>query len=309
MDLIGERQSAASFHHWVARTINNYGEIVERAVHKTSNGEELEPGDILHTRYEVDGRSGADDWPNFQLDGFGTWLWALGEHTRLSADELSEDLLTAARLVADYLSALWRQPCSDCWEEFPDEVHTYTLGAIYAGLKASASLVDPIYDTEKEKVHSFILENCVQNGRFMKYVGWEAVDASLLGLAVPYGVITPENAIMLATVEEIEATLRAGGGVHRYTKDTFYGGGEWVLLTAWLGWYYSKIGDFDKASALMKWVEAQADENGWLPEQIPSSLNDTSFYEPWRRRWGDIATPLLWSHANYLILHNNLLTG
>lgn len=307
MDLVGERQSAARFHRWVARTVNNYAKVVERAVHKTSYGGKLEPGDILHTRYEVDGRYGADEWPNFQLDGFGTWLWALGEHTRLSADVLSDDVLSAARLVADYLSALWRRPCSDCWEEFPDEVHTYTLGAIYAGLKASASLVDPTYDAEKERVRSFIQENCIQNICFMKYVGWEVVDASLLGLAVPYGVVTPDDVIMLATVEKIEATLRMGGGLHRYAEDTFYGGGEWVLLTAWLGWYYTETGDFDKASALMKWVEAQADENGWLPEQIPASLNDATFYKPWRERWGDIATPLLWSHANYLILHNKLL--
>lgn len=307
MDLVGERQSAARFHHWVARTVNSYAETVERAVHKANHGEKLEPGDILHTRYEVDGRYGTDEWPNFQLDGFGTWLWALGEHTRLSVDELSEDVISAAMLIAEYLSALWRRPCSDCWEEFPEEVHTYTLGAIFAGLKASASLVDLRYDDEKERVRSFILENCIQNGRFTKYVGWEVVDASLLGLAVPYGVVTPDNPIMLATVEEIEATLRRGGGVHRYAEDTFYGGGEWVLLTAWLGWYYSKTGDFDKANALMKWVGAQADEYGWLPEQIPSSLNDATFYKPWRKRWGDIATPLLWSHAKYLILHNNLL--
>jgi len=307
MDLVGEHESAASFHHWVARTVNTNAEVVERAMYKASRGEELEPSDILHTRYEVDGSYGTDEWPNFQLDGFGTWLWALGEHTRLSPDILSDDVLTAVRLVADYLSALWRRPCSDCWEEFPDEVHTYTLGAIYAGLRASASLVDQSYDAEKEKVRSFINENCVQDGRFVKYVGRADVDASLLGLAVPYGVVTPNDAIMLATVEKIEASLRMGGGVHRYAADTFYGGGEWVLLTAWLGWYYTRAGEVEKARELMKWVEAQADGNEWLPEQVPESLNDVTYYEPWRERWGDIATPLLWSHANYLILYNNLL--
>ena len=231
----------------------------------------------------------------------------MGEHTQLSDDDLSEDVLSAARLVADYLSALWRRPCFDCWEEFPDEVHTYTLGAIYAGLKASASLLNPRYNAEKDKVRNFIKDNCILNQHFVKYVDWDVVDASLLGLAVPYGVVTPDDAIMMATVEEIETNLRMGGGVHRYAADTFYGGGEWVLLTAWLGWYYAKIGDSEKARALTKWVEAQADENGWLPEQIPSSLNDPTFYEPWREHWGDIASPLLWSHANYLILYNTLL--
>jgi len=26
--------------------------------------------------------------------------------------------------------------------------------------------------------------------------------------------------------------------MHRYADDTYYGGGEWVLLATWLGWYY-----------------------------------------------------------------------
>ena len=33
----------------------------------------------LPTRYTLDGElePEVDDWPNFQLDGYGTWLWAL----------------------------------------------------------------------------------------------------------------------------------------------------------------------------------------------------------------------------------------
>jgi len=256
--------------------------------------------------FRVDGSYGKDEWPNFQLDGFGTWLWALGEHTRMSGEELSDEVLAAAQLVADYLSALWGRPCSDCWEEFPEEIHTYTLGAVYAGLKASAWLVDRCYDAEKEAVRTFILENCVQDGRFIKYMGWNVADASLLGLAVPYGVVAPDDPIMMATVEQIESTLRMGGGLHRYARDTFYGGGEWVLLTAWLSWTYTQVQELDKARALVKWVEAQVDTKGWLPEQIPQSLNDAAYYDPWVKRWGEIASPLLWSHAKYLILHNHL---
>jgi len=61
------------------------------------------------------------------------------------------------------------------------------------------------------------------------------------------------NCLVLATrvrsFAKIEADLRQGGGVHRYATDTYYGGGEWVLLTAWLGWYYTKIGANEKALA------------------------------------------------------------
>jgi len=39
---------------------------------------------------------------------------------------------------------------------------------------------------------------------------------------------------------------------------------------------------------------------------VPHHLNDESFFEPWRKQWGEIAQPLLWSHANYLILYEAL---
>jgi GH15 family glucan-1,4-alpha-glucosidase len=75
-------------------------------------------------------------------------------------------------------------------------------------------------------------------------------------------------------------------------------------LTAWLGWYYAALGDQDKVQSILDWIAAQALENGYLPEQIPSSLNQPGYYDFWRERWGEIATPLLWSHAKYLILSN-----
>ena len=99
----------------------------------------------------------------------------------------------------------------------------------------------------------------------------------------------------------IEADLARGGGLHRYAADTYYGGGEWVLLTAWLGWYYAELGEAAKARAALRWVEAQADSHGQLPEQVPTNLIDLDYLQPWRERWGEIANPLLWSHAQYLI--------
>jgi GH15 family glucan-1,4-alpha-glucosidase len=75
-----------------------------------------------------------------------------------------------------------------------------------------------------------------------------------------------------------------------------------VLLTAWLGWYYVEIGEQARARQLLTWVEAQADEEGNLPEQIPQTLNDPPMLQPWVEKWGPIACPLLWSHAMYLIL-------
>jgi GH15 family glucan-1,4-alpha-glucosidase len=73
-------------------------------------------------------------------------------------------------------------------------------------------------------------------------------------------------------------------------------------LTGWLGWYYAQIGEWSHARSALRWIEAQADEQGFLAEQVPATLVDRTFHKIWRERWGEIANPLLWSHAKYIIL-------
>jgi GH15 family glucan-1,4-alpha-glucosidase len=309
MNLVGEQASATRFHDWAARVINQRSGLIEGAIRKTSRGEPLTGADILHTRYQLDGSDAVEqEWPNFQLDGFGTWLWALGEHIHRNPDQLPEGWRCAADLSAAYLTALWSFPCYDCWEEFPDKVHTHTLAAIYGGLRSHAQITGCDHSTTFLSIRRYILENCVDDGHFIKFPGSTEVDASLLGLSVPYEVVSPQDPLMLRTVLKIEETLQTGGGVHRYPGDTYYGGGEWVLLTAWLGWYYTQLGDpisLVKAHIALEWIQAQAGKGGGpgdLPEQLPVNMNDPSYYQPWVEKWGLIATPLLWSHAKYMIL-------
>jgi len=125
MDLAGQHASAHRFHRWVAGRVNERKALVSIGLAKARAGERLTEAEILHTRYRLDGTDGEPgNWPNFQLDGFGTWLWALNEHHKQNPEmQLSHELLDAAELVADYLSELWSLPNYDCWEEFPDHVH------------------------------------------------------------------------------------------------------------------------------------------------------------------------------------------
>lgn len=303
MNLVNEHSSAACFHDWAAGVVNMRADVVRRAITKTHRGEPLSAADILHTRYSLNRKEVTEEeWPNFQLDGFGTWLWALGEHHRLNDAELPNEWQRAAELIAEYLTALWSLPCYDCWEEFPDRLHTYTLAAIYGGLQAHMLLTGADHQTTLADIARFLREQAVADGHFVKLVGSRDVDANLLGLATPYNVVAAGDPRMRATVDQMEATLHQGGGLHRYAADTYYGGGEWVLLTAWLGWYYVQIGELEKAETAKSWVEAQADARGQLPEQVAVTLNDPAFYPSWLEQWGDIASPLLWSHAKYIIL-------
>jgi GH15 family glucan-1,4-alpha-glucosidase len=305
MDLVGEVESSKRFHDWVADTINLREATVRRAIVKADAGEILGEGDYLHTRYTIKGRNSDEDWPNFQLDGYGTWLWALEEHIRLSQHAISPSQWKAAKLVIEYLSALWKIPCSDCWEEFPNHIHPHTLATIYAGIKTSKTLFGISHESLRNEILQYILKHNLENGYFVKFGGSPEVDASLIGLSVPYNLIPSNDPRMQNTIGRIESTLR-NGGVNRYPTDTYYGGGEWVILAGWLGWYYAIAGERKKAMELMSWMEKQANTEGELPEQVSTNLIDATYFEPWLEKWGTIAQPLLWSHAKYIILCKTL---
>jgi GH15 family glucan-1,4-alpha-glucosidase len=313
MDLAYEPESAHRFHGWVAERVNERKALVLDGLAKRRSGGTLSESEILHTRYHLDGTDGKPgEWPNFQLDGFGTWLWALNEHQKQNPEiALPNDWLDAADLVADYLRELWSLPCYDCWEEFPERVHPHTLAAIYGGLRAHMELTGRDHQSVTDMIRTRLLAEAKPFGHFVKFSMSPAVDASLLGLTVPYAVVEPDNPLMLRTVEVMESTILRDGGLHRYAEDTYFGGGAWILLTAWLGWYYTELAAKrpdpadnlqTKIQTCRRWIEARAGTDLCLPEQVAEHLNAPEYYEVWVERWGKIASPLLWSHANYIIL-------
>lgn len=304
MLLYGESQSAGAFHSWAARTILHFEPAARHAMADFKDAKAPNHHEILRARYTYEGGKGPDEWPEFQLDGLGTWLWALKAYAD-AGNTLTDEMRHAAAFVADYLAVLWPSPCHDLWEEAGDRVHTYTLAAIYGGLQAAADLLRrPDLQTAAEAVRAYVLHKLVTaDGRFMKSVGNPIVDASLLGLATPYRLVAPGDPLMVATVKQIETDIYAAGfGVHRYRGDVYYGGGAWLLLAAWLGWYDSEVGNISRTAQILSDIEHHATVSRDLPEQVvPPMLADASHYDYWVKVRGPIATPLLWSHAMYLI--------
>ena len=90
--------------------------------------------------------------------------------------------------------------------------------------------------------------------------------------------------------------------MRRYLGDTFYGGGEWVLLTAWLGTHMAAVGDLEGARQRLDWVESMFTADGDLPEQVTVHPQAPDMVAPWVMRWGPVARPLLWSHGMHLVL-------
>jgi GH15 family glucan-1,4-alpha-glucosidase len=139
---------------------------------------------------------------------------------------------------------------------------------------------------------------CVGNGLDSDEIRREALakvddrlDASLLFIGTPEIVERVENELVSDEV-----------GVHRNLEDTYYGGGQWLLLTAMLGLAYIDEGRADDARRCLTWIERHAEPDGSLPEQSRDRLLHPESYEPWVERWGEPPSPLLWSHAMYLRL-------
>lgn len=303
MDAAGQRDSAEHFHTWVADVILQRRGRIANILDRLGAGEQPNHIAMLPTRYELDGSDEPHDadWPNFQLDGYGTWLFALHSHFH---DGLPESFAEPARLAAAYLKATWRLPCYDYWEEYGDRRHTSTLAAIAAGLRASARLLDEQDDDAvADSIVAYLHTDCTASEAFVKGPTDDRVDASLISLTTPFGLVRPDDPAMARTIIRIRNELSTvTGGVRRYVGDTYYGGSPWPLLTAWLGWHDRHHGAEDRAQSAAAWVRARADADGDLPEQDIAEPQDPDFVSPWEQRWGPVANPLLWSHAKYILL-------
>ena len=307
MSAAGEIASASAFFDWCARMLTERSDDIKRIVAAAHAGVPVPDSDMLATRFTLDGREGDDEWWDFQLDGYGLWVWALAEHVQ--RHELDPGRwIPAVELTLDYLTSSWQRPCYDWWEEHSEHVHVSTLGCISAGLHAGASLTAE--DSARSRaaaataatIDDFIRSQGVRDGHLVKWIGTDAVDASLGSLMAPLGVVDARGPLGAATIAELDAQLVVDGGMHRFLADTYFGGGQWPLLSCFLGLAWHRAGSTDRALELLRWSAGTVRESGTMPEQVADHLLDASFVDEWIERWGTSADPLLWSAAMYLRL-------
>jgi GH15 family glucan-1,4-alpha-glucosidase len=142
-----------------------------------------------------------------------------------------------------------------------------------------------------------MLDRGVSDGHLAKWLGSSAVDASLAAVTGVMDVVPADSGIGRATIAAIERDLAVDGGVHRYLGDTYFGGGQWPLLSCFLGIAHARAGDLGRARELLDWAAATAGADGAMPEQVESHLLAPSRLDEWVDRWGTSANPLLWTHA------------
>jgi len=308
----GDVESANRFHDWVNTVLAERRLQVDELLDLQRSGVDVPMEQMLPTRFTFTGQNGSDPWWDFQTDGYGTWLWSVVEHAQRHDLDLRR-WLPGIEVATDFVTAFWELPCYDWWEEHREQRHISTLGAIHGGLDrvVAADILDARRSVTAASVARsardlIVSEGMSSDGSLSKWINSDAVDGSLPACIVPFAVVDPTSPVATATLRRVIDELDVDGGVHRFRADVFYGGGQWLLLSAFLGWSLARTGDQAGAWRLLGWIADHATSTGEMPEQVPDHLLHPESREEWLERWGPVATPLLWSHGMYLILADEL---
>lgn len=304
LDLAGEHAASSRYHIWVNCAVTGIAQTIDDVIDAHDRGDALSPLHMPPARFALDGSVVVDDWPNFQIDGYGTWLWSLGQHLDLTGSaDVPDEYLDSVRRVARYLATFCFSPCWDVWEENGDAVHTSTLACVYGGLMTAGRLLrDRSFLESAARVRTRLMDDALRHGYFVKSSLNDDVDASCLWLETPFGVVEPDDPHFATTVALIEERLTLEGGIRRYSSDVYFGSGAWPVLTGSLGWHYANLGDFESAERCRSWISDHIDANGELAEQFGGEDRDLEHYQEWMLRWGPPAMDLMWSHAMYIVL-------
>jgi GH15 family glucan-1,4-alpha-glucosidase len=304
MSASGHWESAAAFHRWSARALEGWRERVDAIQALGSHPEESDL--VLPARLRLDGTEVPDEWANHQVDGIGTWLWALRKHLARTGGRTAP-WRAAVEVAVDYLLSVGTRPCYDWWEERPVGVHPSTLACVGAGLRSASEMgvLDVArFDAARgayEEIVERLVTGATPTGYLPKTEGSQTIDAAAIAAVGPLRVVRGE--LGQATLRAVEAQLVDGAKVYRFTADRYYGGGPWPLLSAMLGLAWLEYGREDRARELLEWAASTEDVRGWIPEQGRGHLLHPDGLAEWEHRWGKSATPLLWSSAMVLRLH------
>jgi GH15 family glucan-1,4-alpha-glucosidase len=297
LDTVGDHKTARNFFSWALS---------------------VQPEDgIWKQRYYADGTE-APCWATHQLDETGTLLWALDQHLQAAFDEeLMERGLKAAVRAYRAIARLakesgWPPKTQNLWED-QEGTHLYTLAALLAGARAWNTRIRA---SKEEGADVFAraeshLEEALASWPVQEKTGVMAraivatprglkpdftMDASLLGLSVPFGILDRTDARLTSTIEALERDLvNSSGRVLRYAGDTYRGGNAWPLLGLWLAWHKLRAGDKQAAVRLYRRVLDDQTPSGLIAEQVDARTGAAVW-----------VVPLPWAHAWFLVLSHEL---
>jgi GH15 family glucan-1,4-alpha-glucosidase len=295
-------------------------------------------GYFLH-KYNPDGSLGSSwhPWVNngerllpIQEDGTGLLLWALWFHfdkfrdIEFAVRQYESLVIRCGDFLASYRDNKTGLPLPsyDLWEE-KWGIHTFTVSAVYGGIRAAEKFVNFFGDTRRSRIYQRAADEVKsamekylyskEHQRFLKTISptkdgsFEAdltVDASIYA-PFYFGAFSPEDEKVVNTMNAIKERLWVRtdvGGIARYEEDRYYRvsedtkrvpGNPWFICTLWLAqWNIAKAKnpkELQEALPILKWVASRALPSGVLAEQV----------HPFTDQPLSVA-PLTWSHAAFV---------
>src|SRR5437763_152281 len=80
MSRAGRTASADAFFRWCSGVIVARASRIEALLDDRAAGRPIAREQFLPCRFTLDGEDENGEWWDFQLDGYGAWLWALATH-------------------------------------------------------------------------------------------------------------------------------------------------------------------------------------------------------------------------------------
>ena len=267
-----------------------------------------------------------------QEDETALVIWALWEHYQRYKDvEFIRPLYSplirrAGEFMVGYREKHTGLPDAsyDLWEE-RHGIHTFTVAAVWAGLRAAAKFAETFGDEKRgerfRQAMAEIKEAAIKHlwdeerQRFVRRITVDRktgeidadlnIDSSLYGV-FQFGMFDADDPMVVSTMTQIEQRLWCRtdiGGVARYENDYYHQisqdttnvpGNPWIICTLWLAeWYIAKaktLTELSKALEILDWVRRHTLESGVLAEQLHPYNGDPMS-----------VSPLTWSHATVVM--------
>lgn len=179
----------------------------------------------------------------------------------------------------------------DLWE-MNEGPHLYSLASIFSAFDAMIYMDEELQKNNnsnrikqeivlnrklklekyKDLIKKYITNNFYDEKQkiFYRNLTDKKMDISLLGIFVPFGLLSTSEKSAKNLAEKINMTLRTyTGGYLRFEGDNYYGGkNPWVISTLWMALYYIKADKKNKAMECLDFVVKTASENCLLAEQV-----------------------------------------
>lgn len=255
---------------------------------------------ITVCKYYGDGIEESDhneDGPNIELDGFGLFLWTLGNYVEKSGDldfaVLHWDTITTK--IADVIiSSIDNYGViraeSGPWERhLPGKHYAYTTIAGINGLRSLAKVAGLLKDKTAEKFYNSIadsilkafLKNFVDKNGVIKGTieakdenDFEYYDASVVE-AINFNLIPADGKIAKNTIDAIKKNLKMKNrfGFFRVNNGDWYDRQEWIFIDLRVAVALNKAGFKKEANQILNWITSQSNLNFNLIAELYDEFN------------------------------------